>query len=63
MMNMPPQPVATITCVDCLGTAHLLSSPPPDAFFEPGDYLVYRCEDCNDRWDLVFEVEEDDGNH
>ncbi len=62
MTDAPPQPPKTITCVDCLGTAHLLSSPPPDGFFEPGDFLIYRCEDCDDRWDLVFEVD-DDGNH
>ena len=53
----PPQ---TITCVDCLGTCHLLSYAPPDEGFQPGDVLAYRCEDCNDRWDIVWEVEDDD---
>ncbi|NOY56212.1 MAG: hypothetical protein GXP34_09530 [Actinobacteria bacterium] len=44
----------TITCVDCGGTAHLISYPPEEGF-EPGDILVYRCEDCLDRWDIVHE--------
>ncbi len=43
----------TIVCVDCGGTCHLLSTPPPDDPFEPGDVVAYRCEDCMDRWDLV----------
>jgi hypothetical protein len=42
----------TITCVDCGGIAHLLTRP-PEWGWQPGDLLVYRCEDCLDRWDLV----------
>lgn len=44
----------TITCVDCLGTAHLLSYE-PDEGFEPGDVVAYRCPDCGDRWDIELE--------
>jgi hypothetical protein len=49
---------ATIVCVDCGGTAHLLSYPPPDEPFEPGDIVAYRCADCRDRWDLVVPDED-----
>ena len=58
----------TITCVDCGGTCHLLSHPPPDdagragetgGEFAPGDVVAYRCADCLDRWDVVLPDEED----
>jgi hypothetical protein len=55
--GVPP----TITCVDCGGVAHLLSYPPPDDPWEPGDIVAYRCADCMDRWDLVVPDEDDDG--
>lgn len=43
-----------ITCIDCGGTAHLLTPPPgPDDLpWAPGDLVTYRCADCDDRWDL-----------
>ena len=47
----------TITCVECGGTAHLITEP-PEGGFEPGDILVYRCADCLDRWDVVYEEPE-----
>ncbi|HEX2576556.1 MAG TPA: hypothetical protein VHK88_09430 [Aquihabitans sp.] len=50
-----------ITCIDCGGTAHLLSRPDDTGRFWPGDLVVYRCEDCMDRWDLVVPDEGDDG--
>lgn len=50
---------ATITCVDCGGTCHLLSHPQPDedepGGFSPGDIVAYRCEVCLDRWDIELE--------
>ena len=51
---------ATIVCVDCGGTCHLLNPPKPDDEFEfePGDTVAYRCEDCADRWDIVLEEED-----
>ena len=58
---MPPEdPLVPdeIVCVDCGGPCFRLSHPPPDAPFEPGDVVAYRCRDCNDRWDVV--VPEDD---
>lgn len=45
---------ATIVCVDCGGTCHLLSAPDPDSptGFRAGDVVAYRCTDCADRWDV-----------
>lgn len=43
----------TITCPDCGDIAHLLSHPPPDEPFQPGDVVAYRCRGCRDRWDVV----------
>jgi hypothetical protein len=51
------QPAPVIVCVDCGGRAHLLSYPPEDGRWEPGDIVAYRCEDCMDRWDLVIPEE------
>jgi len=54
-----PDPV--ITCVDCGGRAHLLTTPDVDPEnvgaerWQPGDIVAYRCEDCLDRWDIVLE--------
>jgi hypothetical protein len=42
-----------ITCIDCGGRCHLLTTWPPDNPPRPGDVLAYRCEDCLDRWDVV----------
>jgi DNA-directed RNA polymerase subunit RPC12/RpoP len=49
-----------ITCIDCGGQAHLLTTWPSDDPPEPGDVMSYRCADCNDRWDLVLPDEEDE---
>ncbi|MGH9115036.1 MAG: hypothetical protein ACRDWW_04320 [Acidimicrobiales bacterium] len=51
-------PWEIITCVDCGGRAHLLTTWPDDDPPQPGDVMAYRCEDCCDRWDLV--LDEDD---
>jgi hypothetical protein len=48
-------PAEVIICVDCGGRAHLISFPPEDDAWEPGDIVSYRCADCLDRWDLVLE--------
>jgi len=48
-----------ITCVDCGGRAHLLTTWPEDDPPIPGDVVSYRCSDCWDRWDLVVA---DDGS-
>jgi hypothetical protein len=55
----PAPPEQTIVCVDCGGTAHLLTTWPDDDPPIPGDVLVYRCSDCWDRWDVVMPDEED----
>lgn len=58
-MRAPPN----IVCVDCGGRCHLLSAPPPDEGFVPGDVIAYRCEDCLDRWDVVVPDDDDDPDH
>jgi hypothetical protein len=52
------EPDKTITCVDCGGVAHLLTTWPDDDPPQPGDVMTYRCSDCLDRWDL--ELPDDD---
>lgn len=49
----------TIQCVDCGGTAHLLTRPDDTGRFWPGEIVAYRCEDCMDRWDLEVPDEVD----
>jgi hypothetical protein len=49
-----------ITCIDCGGRAHLISHAPEDGW-QPGDLVVYRCEDCLDRWDLLVPDPDDGG--
>jgi len=47
-------PEEVIDCIDCGGVAHLLTYPPEDGIWRPGDLATYRCEDCLDRWDLLL---------
>jgi len=54
IMSVPNQ----ISCVDCGGIASLISFLPPDTTIEPGTALAYRCADCNERFDVVFEAED-----
>ena len=51
-------PETVIDCIDCGGRAHLISTWPEDDPPQPGDVMVYRCEDCLDRWDLVLPEDE-----
>jgi hypothetical protein len=51
-----PAPPPTIVCVDCLGTCHLITFEPPDGW-DAGQVVAYRCEDCLDRWDIVWDEE------
>lgn len=53
------EPEATIHCIDCGGTCHLITPPPEEGEWQPGDLAVYRCEDCNDRWDMLLPDEDD----
>jgi DNA-directed RNA polymerase subunit RPC12/RpoP len=50
--ELSPEP--EIVCVDCGGRAFLLTQPPEDGKWYPGDFVSYRCQDCRDRWDLVL---------
>ncbi len=55
----PPQ----ITCIDCGGRCFLLTPPPvEDDAWTAGDVVAYRCEDCHDRWDLVLEDADVEGD-
>ena len=56
---MSLQPEEVIDCIDCGGRCHLMSKP-DDFGWHPGDLVVYRCEDCNDRWDLLLPEEADE---
>jgi DNA-directed RNA polymerase subunit RPC12/RpoP len=47
-------PETVITCIDCGGRAHLLTTWPDDDPPQAGDIMSYRCADCLDRWDLVL---------
>ena len=53
----------TIHCIDCGGTCHLMTRPDDTGKFWPGDLVVYRCEDCMDRWDLVVPGGHDEDDH
>lgn len=55
-MSGPP---TTITCVECNGTAHLISYLPTDEPLEEGYPLAYRCAECMERFDLVWEEDDD----
>ncbi len=49
----------TITCIDCGGRCHLLTTVTAEQPLYPGDVATYRCEDCRDRWDLVVPDDDD----
>lgn len=53
-------PLPEIACIDCGGRCFLLTPPPEDDAWEPGDVAAYRCEDCHDRWDIVLTEDDDD---
>lgn len=53
-------PRETIICVDCGGTAHLITPPREGGEWFEGDVVTYRCSDCRDRWDLELTVDDDD---
>jgi hypothetical protein len=51
-MNGPP---VQIQCVECGGTAHLISYLPEDEPVDTGQAFAYRCSDCLDRFDVVWQ--------
>ena len=51
--------VTAIVCVECGGTAHRQSYPPPDEPLEAGDVVTFACEDCHHRLDLVIEADDE----
>ncbi len=52
----------TIVCVDCGSTCHLLTHLDPEVPPEAGDVVAYRCEGCADRWDVVLDDDDIDGD-
>jgi len=48
-------PSTTIECVECGGTAHLMSYLPEDEPLVDGYPITYRCADCMERFDFVWE--------
>lgn len=53
--RMTDGPPTVYTCIDCGGDAHLISYLAPDEPVEPGTPLAYRCSDCWERFDVVWE--------
>jgi len=53
-----PRPPEVYQCVDCDGEAHLISHLPPDEELEPGTPLAYRCSDCMERFDVIWEPDD-----
>jgi hypothetical protein len=51
----------TITCVDCLGEARLISYEPHEGW-EAGDVVAYRCPDCGERFDVELTDDDDDAD-
>jgi hypothetical protein len=49
------EPAPTIVCVECGGTAHLISFLPEDEPLEEGYPIAYHCADCMERFDIVWE--------
>lgn len=52
------QLATAIVCVECGGTARLATPITDDDDIEAGDVVVYRCDECYGRFDVV--VDEDD---
>lgn len=55
-MSAPPE---RIDCIECGGAAHLISYMPVDEPLPDGTPLAYRCADCLDRFDVVWESDSD----
>lgn len=51
-------PLRTIACMECGGSAHLITHLDAEDPVLPGDVLAYRCPDCLDRWDVVVADDE-----
>lgn len=56
-MNGPP---TQFDCVECGGVVNLLGTVPADVYIEEGASFAYRCSDCNDRFDVIWEPGDDD---
>jgi hypothetical protein len=52
------RPPSKITCIECDGVAHLISFLPEDDEPLAGLSYSYRCADCMDRFDVVWDEDE-----
>jgi DNA-directed RNA polymerase subunit RPC12/RpoP len=52
-------PPLVYTCIDCHGEAHLITYLPEDGVVEPGTALTYRCSDCMERFDVIWQEIDD----
>lgn len=50
---------ATLPCTDCDGTLHLLTVLDPEVPLLAGEVILYRCDSCLERFDIVWEDEGD----
>lgn len=58
MIDLPMnRPEATIPCVDCDGSLHLLTVIEAEVPLEASEVLVYRCDSCMERFDVVWQEE------
>jgi hypothetical protein len=54
-----PVPIATtIVCVECGGAARLATPITEDDPLVAGEVVVYRCDECYGRFDVVVEEED-----
>ena len=60
-MTDPLEPDQVIDCIDCGGRAHLMTRP-GEFGWQEGEIVLYRCEDCLDRWDLLVGPSEGGGD-
>lgn len=52
---MTEEVAETIDCIECGGKAHLLLTMVEIEELTPGTPIAYRCADCLDRFDVVYE--------
>lgn len=47
-----------IDCMECGARASLAQPLDPEIPIEEGDVLVYICGECNQRWDVVVDIDD-----
>lgn len=49
------KPDITMPCVDCDGSLHLLTLIEDEVPLQSGEVLIYRCDSCMERFDVIWE--------